>query len=347
MPSGRVAVVAPFPPPLGGMAHQANILAGYLEGEGLTVHRVCATRFRNILPFRDVAALHRFWSLRDEFAVVNIHTCCYLSYFGTTVPIIWLAKRLGKRVVVTYKGGSAREVFTLTGEFGLRWLRMADAVTVPSGFLRDVFRGFNLETRIIHNLYEAGLPAEPPHRPNADAPRLAMTRGIGHYYNVPCTVRAFQIVQRRYPKAQLLLAGSGNRERQVRNLVRRLCVPNVAFLGQQGRTQIYELYRSADIMVNSSDVDNFPGALLEAFLFGVPIATTNAGGIPYMVEHGVTARVVERNDHEALAREIMYLLEHPDVAQEQARAAQASAEQYQWEAVRASWLDVLFPSAST
>jgi len=254
---------------------------------------------------------------------------------------MWLTKKLGKRLVVTYKGGTAREVFALLGEFGLGWLRMADVVTVPSGYLQDIFRDFGLETRIVHNLYESGLPAEPPHRPNSHSPKIVMTRGLGHYYNVPCAVRAFQIVQRKYPQAQLVLAGRGNRERQVRELVRRLSVPNVTFLGQLSRTKIHELYRSADIMVNSSDVDNFPGSLLEAFLFGVPIATTEAGGIPYMVSHGVSARMVRVNDHEGLAREIVYLLEHPDVAEEHARAAQRSIGEYRWSAVRESWFDAL------
>jgi len=323
------------------MAHQANILAGYLEQEGLTVHRVPTNRYRNLPPLRDVATWWRFWALRRDVEVVNVHTCCYTSYFGAAVPVIWLAKRLGKRVVVTYKGGSGREVFKRTGELGLRWLRMADVVTVPSGFLHDVFDEFGLETRIVHNLYESGLPAEPPHRPNRDAPRLVMTRGLTHYYNVGCTVRAFQIVQRSYPKAQLLLAGKGNREVYVRSLVRKLGVPNVTFLGQLDRRQMHDLYRSGDICVNSSDVDNFPGALLEAFLFGVPIATTDAGGIPYMVEHGVSARMVPKNDHEALAREIIYLLEHPDIAQEHARAAQRSIDQYRWETVRRDWFEVL------
>lgn len=341
MQSPRIALVAPFPPPFGGMALQADLLASYLEGEGLTVRSIRTNAFRNCLPLRDWATWRALWRVRHEIDVVNVHTCCYLSYFGTTVPVICLAKKLGKRVVVTYHGGSGREVFERTGECGLRWLRQADVVTVPSGFLHDVFAEFNLSTRVLSNVYEPGVAVEPPHLPRTDAPRIIMTRGLGHYYNVPCAVRAFQIVRRSYPEATLLLAGTGNREGHVRAMVRRLDVPNVEFLGQLGREAMYELYRSGDIFVNSSNQDNMPITFLEAFLFGVPIATTNAGGIPYMVKHGVSARMVEKNDHEGLAREIVYLLEHPQAAQEQARAAQASIDQYRWDAVRDDWLDVL------
>ena len=60
-----------------------------------------------------------------------------------------------------------------------------------------------------------------------------------------------------------------------------------------------------------------------------------------MVEHGVSARMVEINDHEAFAREIMFLLKHPDIAQQQALAAQRSMDQYRWESVRRDWLEAL------
>ena len=323
------------------MAHQANILARYLEGEGISVERIRTNTLMNIPLFRDFGTLRQFAKIRDRIDVINLHTCCYLSYFGSVAPVIWWAKRRGIKVIVTYKGGSAREVFERTGEFGLRWLRMADVVTVPSGFLRDIFRRFGIEARIVHNLYEAGLPPEKPHRPNTDAPRLIMTRGLGHYYNVECTVRAFEIVLRRFPKATLHMAGRGNREPAIRALVSRLGLPNVTFLGHLDRKAIHALYRSGDIFVSSSGVDNFPGALLEAFLFGVPIATTDAGGIPYMVEHGVSARMVKVDDHESLAREIIWLLDHPDEAEKMAVAAQRNIDEYRWESVRKDWFDVL------
>jgi L-malate glycosyltransferase len=337
----RVGIVAPYPPPLGGMAHQANILARYLEEEGATVHRVRTNNHRNIPPFRDISAIRQFGRIRDKIDVLNVHTCCYMSYFGTVAPIIRQAKKAGLRVVVTYKGGSAREVFNHTGEFGLRWLRMADLVTVPSRFLRDIFNDFGIETRVVHNLYEADLPTENPRTPRVPNPRLIMTRGLGHYYNVETTIRAFEIVLQHYPQATLLLAGSGNREKQIRSLVSNIGLPNVEFLGNLGRAEIHSLYRSGDIFVSSSGVDNFPGALLEAFLFGVPIVTTDAGGIPYMVEHGETARVVSVDDHQSFAREILYLLENPAEAQRMAVAAQGCIEQYRWNAVRDDWFDVL------
>ncbi len=341
MSDARIALVAPFPPPLAGMSHQANILGNYLTEEGITVHRVRTNNYRGVPPLRDVSAWLQFRGICRGVDAVNVHTCCYTSYFGTSAPIIWWTKKLGKRLVVTYKHGAAREVFTRTGEFGLRWLRMADVVTVQSGFLRDVFSDFGLETRIVHNVFETQLEPSPPRRLHTDAPRIIMTRGLGHYYNPLCTVKAFQRVLERYPNAQLLIAGEGSLEVPTRQYISREHVPNVQLLGQISRDRIHELYRSADILINSSHIDNFPGALLEAFLFGVPIASTDPGGIPYMVKHGESARLVAVGDHGARRREVLWLLDHPDEARRYAETAQRSIQDYRWDSVREDWFDVL------
>ena len=341
MPKGRVALVSPLPPPLLGMPHQANILADYLTEEGVTVHRIRTNNYHGVPPLRDVSAWLQFRKIVEDVDVVNVHTCCYTSYFGTSAPIIWWTKRLGKRLVVTYKHGAAKEVFDRTGEFGLRWLRMADVVTVQSGFLRDVFKDYGLETRTVYDLYESELAPVPPRMPNTAAPRIVMTRGFGGYYNPLCTVRAFHIVQQKYPDAQLIIAGGGSQETKVRKAIKRNRVQNVTLAGQLSRPEIHDLLTSADILINSSNIDNFPGSLLEAFVFGLPVASTAAGGIPYMIEHGVSGRLVPVGDHAALAREVLFLLRNPAVAQDHARKAQESIQRYQWDKVRDDWFDVL------
>jgi glycosyltransferase involved in cell wall biosynthesis len=341
MSAGSVALVCTYPPPLAGMSHQASILADYLESEGLTVHRIRANNYHGIPPLRDLSAWWQFWKVVREVDVVNVQTCCYTSYFGTSAPIIYWAKKLGKRVVVTYKHGAAREVFDRTGEFGLRWMRMADVVTVQSGFLKDVFNDFNLETCTVNDLFEPDTPELPPKRPNTDAPKIIMTRGFGHYYNPICTVKAFEMVVAKYPRAELAIAGAGSLEAMTRQYVKSNRVPNVTMPGQVSRARIHDLLREADILINSSNIDNCPGSLLEAFVFGVPIASTAAGGIPYMVEHDVSARLVPVKDHEALGRETLYLLENPDIAREHAAAAQKSLDQYRWDHVREGWFEAL------
>ena len=98
------------------------------------------------------------------------------------------------------------------------------------------------------------------------------------------------------------------------------------------------LYAAADCMVNPSTVDNMPISLLEAFACGLPVVSTDAGGIPDMVEHGVTGLLVPAGDADAMAREICRVLDDRTLAQSLVQAGLAEAQKYAWPRVAALWL---------
>jgi len=113
---------------------------------------------------------------------------------------------------------------------------------------------------------------------------------------------------------------------------------NVEFTGSVTRERMAELYNDADCFLNGSRIDNQPLSILEAFASGLPVVTTNAGGIPDVVTDGVNALMVEMDDDEALARSAINLLERPEVAARLINEARKECRRYSWEAVRTEWL---------
>jgi glycosyltransferase involved in cell wall biosynthesis len=88
-------------------------------------------------------------------------------------------------------------------------------------------------------------------------------------------------------------------------------------------------------------VDNFPGSILEAFASGLPVISTRVGGIPYMVEDGVSGLLVQMNDHEALAEGVVRLVRDPGMALRLARNARKECQKYSWEHVRTVLIPIL------
>jgi glycosyltransferase involved in cell wall biosynthesis len=100
------------------------------------------------------------------------------------------------------------------------------------------------------------------------------------------------------------------------------------------------LYDEADIYLNASEIDNMPLSLMEAFAAGLPVVTTDAGGIPFIAEHGRNALVVSRGDEASLAENAVRLVQEPRLAIELADSARSDCEnRYTWEAVRDDWLN--------
>ncbi|HXM35378.1 MAG TPA: glycosyltransferase family 4 protein, partial [Pyrinomonadaceae bacterium] len=79
---------------------------------------------------------------------------------------------------------------------------------------------------------------------------------------------------------------------------------------------------------------------LEAFACGLPVVTTNAGGIPNIVTHVETGLMVQRGDYEGMAREAIRLLNDAALAERIARQARAECQKYSWVAVRRQWLEL-------
>ena len=98
-----------------------------------------------------------------------------------------------------------------------------------------------------------------------------------------------------------------------------------------------EIYAKADIYLNSSVVDNMPLSIIEAFSCGLPVVSYASGGISYICENGETALLVAKNDHKALAREAVLVLEDREFAQRIINNARRECEKYSPENVRGCW----------
>jgi glycosyltransferase involved in cell wall biosynthesis len=83
-----------------------------------------------------------------------------------------------------------------------------------------------------------------------------------------------------------------------------------------------------------------PTSVLEAFASGMPVVSTEAGGVPAILTHEVHGLLAPLADHQALADRVLRLLEAPDYARKLARAAYATCKAYTWQNVREQWLSV-------
>src|SRR6185369_6691504 len=132
-------------------------------------------------------------------------------------------------------------------------------------------------------------------------PIFLSNRNLYPLYNVACTLRAFARIQQSFPEARLIVAGGGRQRPDLESLASELKLQNVEFRGLVSPGKMSELYDEADIYLNSSNIDNMPGSIIESFVCGLPVVSTNAGGIRCIITHGRTGLLVPKNDYEAMA----------------------------------------------
>ena len=82
-------------------------------------------------------------------------------------------------------------------------------------------------------------------------------------------------------------------------------------------------------------------SLIEAMALGLPVISTNVGGVPYLVDDTKNGLLVPPNDDVAMANAIKRLLTSPDLVQQLTAGGRALAEQCSWDVVREAWRKVL------
>src|SRR5262249_21601440 len=249
---------------------------------------------------------------------------------------ILITRLYHKKSILNYRSGEAEDHISRWRRTAAPIMRLADLIAVPSGYLVEVFGRSGLCARAVSNVVDTELFGYREREPLS--PVFLSNRNLEPLYNVECTLIAFGKIQQRYPEARLVVAGDGTQRKALERRARELALSNTEFVGQVTPEAMIDLYRKADIYLNSSNIDNMPGSILESFSSGLPVVTSNAGGIPYIVRHEETGLMVERDDPEGLAASAIRLLEDASLARKVIRNARAECARYEWNAVREEWI---------
>ncbi len=270
------------------------------------------------------------------YDVVHVFSASYWSFLLAPTPAILIGKWLGKRVVVNYRSGEAEDHLTRWPKTSIPTLQRADAVATPSGYLVDVFARFGIRAESIANFVDPD--AVRYRRRDVLKPVFLSNRNFQSLYNIPCVLRTFARIQEQRPEARLIVVGSGPEGERVHALARELSLRNVDFVGAVKPTEMGRYYDEADVYLNASDIDNMPNSIIESFACGLPVVTTRAGGIPYIVEHERNGLLVDCGDHEALANSALRLLDDRALAHRLIDEGLSDVQRhYTWEAVGGGW----------
>jgi glycosyltransferase involved in cell wall biosynthesis len=345
----RVLIVAPSFDILGGQSVQAARLLERLEKEPSVKVGFLPINPRLPGPLRQLQKIKYIRTIATSIAyvltlllrvlnydVIHIFSASYFSFVIAPTPAIFIGKLYGRKVLVNYHSGEAEDHLQ-------RWrtaiptIRLADVVVVPSEYLVEVFRKFGLTAHSINNLIDIS------HFPFRDRiplrPVFLSNRNLESHYGVDTVMRAFAIIQERIPEAALTVVGDGSQRQALESLAVELGLQHTLFRGRVEPSTIAGCYDEADIYLNGSEIDNQPLSLLEAFACGIPIVTTDAGGIPNIVSDGETGMLVPRGDFAQLAERAIRLLNDSELARHLIEQGRRECRKYSWDAVRDAWLE--------
>lgn len=334
-----VAILGPFPPRSGGVSVQCGILADCLEGDGARVTQVNTDlprlrqrgRFGRLLmpPTQLFAIVRQLRASRGQWQVLHVHAASWWGFMPAVMGL--LARRWGKRLVLSYHGGEAAAFLSRYGWLARPTLRRYDALLALTPTQARLFGQHGLQAAVLPNIV-------PIHRfvfrpRGLLAPHLLWLRQLEPHYRPADALAVFARIQVVHPAATLTLAGGGSLMAVLGRQVETGQLAGVRFCGHLAAADIAPTYDAADIFLNTSAIDNLPLTLIEASASGLPVVSTSAGAIPDLICHEENGLLAPVGDVEVLAGHILRLLADPDLARRLSLAGRSNAERFAWEQV--------------
>jgi L-malate glycosyltransferase len=291
-------------------------------------------------------ALNRYIRLADIALTLirerhNIDILILEVYGGPSFIVEDTASALGRifnhRIIMWLHGGAMPQFMARYPKWTKRVLRRGDLLVAPSTYLARAVETHGFKASVIPNVID--LPAYNYKQRRSLTPRLFWMRSFHPIYNPELALRALAHLRHSLPEARLVMAGKdGGSESQTRQLARQLglesAVEFTGFLDMAGKARVGN---DCDIFLNTSRIDNMPVALVEACAMGLPVVSTEVGGVTDLLANRQTGLLVMNNCEKAIAGAVEELVADANLAERLSMNGRQIAERSSWERVRPQW----------
>ena len=214
-------------------------------------------------------------------------------------------------------------------------------IIAPSGYLYDAFsKKYSKELVEISNVIE--INNYPYIERKYAVPKLLWVRSFNPIYNPKMAIEVLFNLKNEFPNAELTMVGpdSNDYRKECELLAAKLNL-NVSFSGKLTQEEWISLSKTHNIFINTSNFDNMPVSVIEAMALGLPIISTNVGGIPYLLKDQEEAILVHAADSEAMSQSVIKIFSNPEFRKLVIENARKKAENFDWEVVKHKWFEIL------
>ncbi|MGJ5640623.1 glycosyltransferase family 4 protein [Formosa sp. S-31] len=312
-------------------------LAAALEDEGYTVR--CKSGYTaKVLRLLDmVGACFRFKTWAD---VVLIDTYSTQNFYYA-LAVSQCCCLLGLPYIPILHGGNLPQRLQEHPKLSERIFKNAKTLVSPSLYLQVAFENAGY-SNVVYIPNSLNLEQYPFKTRTYDNIGLLWVRSFSNIYNPKLAVDILKGLQEKGYPTELCMVGpdTDGSLAEVKVYANRLGV-QIKFTGKLSKAEWISLSKEYNLFINTTNFDNMPVSVIEAMVLGLPVVSTNVGGMPYLIEDGVDGVLVPPNNAQAFVSEIIRLVHHPQQTNTLAIQARKKVEGFDWELVKLKWIEVL------
>lgn len=301
----KILIISNYKKSIGGISGQVEILLDKFNNNQITCE-LFNTKTNN---FKRLLLPYKLYKKSFGYDTFHIHGCSGLGFFPIIIGVL-IGRYTKKKIIVTYHGGDLKKFIASYPKLVKYFLSKADVLTVPSQYLLYIFQENYLDAIYLPNIIrEDNVKFK---KRNIFYPKIIVTRSFEKIYNISLVIKAFAEIKKKHTGSKLYLIGDGSLKKNLQKEVKDLDVKGVVFVGRVRNSEIGNNLNKADIYINPTTADNMPISLFEAFACGLPVISTNVGGIPNFITDNENGFLIDSGNLKDLIKKIDFIVLNQD-----------------------------------
>ena len=314
-----------------------HTLGSLFESEGYRVY-YASSKVNKVLRLLDMIFSFFKYNARIDYVLIDTYST---SNFYFAFIISQLCRLFSVRYVPNLNGGNLPRRLKQHPRLSAMVFKNAYINVSPSHYLKEAFEHYGYNN-VIHIPNTIEIDKYAFRARSFDTIQLLWVRSFSTIYNPKLAIKVLKRLRESHINASLCMVGpdSDGSLAKVKAYAKKQHL-NVIFTGKLSKRDWIDLSKDYNIFLNTTNYDNTPISVIEAMALGMPVVSTNVGGMPHLITHMVDGMLVEKNNVSAMVDAILSIIKNKPLAETLSKNARTKVEQFDWQVVKKSWHHIL------
>lgn len=321
----------------GNTATSIETLGSFLEVEGFKVF-YASSKKNKVLRFLDMFFSTIWFSKKVDYVLIDTYSTQNFYYALITSQ---LCRILNVKYIAKLHGGDLPNRLQKSPFLCELLFINAYKISAPSAYLMKAFEVKYSENLIyIPNTIEIDkynfLKRE------FNSPKLLWVRSFSKIYNPKMAIDVLYNLKKDFPNATLAMVGP-DKENLIDDCKKHASELNVdvKFTGKLTKEEWVALSKDYNVFINTTHFDNTPISVIEAMALGLPIVSTNVGGIPFLLTDNENGLLVGDSDVDGMTNAILEIFNNEILREKITINARNTVESFDWNVIKQKWFEIL------
>ncbi|MDO6597704.1 glycosyltransferase family 4 protein [Oceanihabitans sp. 2_MG-2023] len=314
-----------------------QVLGTLLETEGFEMH-YASSKNNKVLRLFDMVWNCITMSKKIDYVLIDTYSTTNFYY---ALVVSQLCSLLKLKYIPILHGGNLPDRLKQSPKLSKMIFHNAHKNVSPSLYLLETFKNNGyLNVDFIPNAIE--MDSYTFKERNFKNINLLWVRSFSKIYNPKLAVKVLKGLQVEGFHATLCMVGpdSDGSLLEVMQLAKSLHV-DVTFTGKLTKEAWITLSKDFNIFINTTNFDNMPVSVIEAMALGLPVISTNVGGLPFLIANNIDGVLVAKDHEEGFVKAVKSIVNNPEKTKIMTNKAREKVIAFDWELVKTKWFQVL------